>query len=231
MKRILITGANRGIGLAFVTHYLNAGETVFAACRTPDSAEDLHALHAEHSKRLHIIALDVTDAASIASAVEQVGGLSDGLDVLVNNAAVFPRTPFGSLDFDTSMNTFRVNAVAPVMVTQAFWPLLLKGDSTVILNVSSNRASVSEKRDKNLYDYSASKAAMNSYTRSIAAQAAEAGMLAVMIDPGWVQTRMGGMEAALTPAQTVAGMINVLENLTPEQNGGFFNWDGTTHAW
>ncbi|MEO1440352.1 MAG: SDR family NAD(P)-dependent oxidoreductase, partial [Chloroflexota bacterium] len=82
-----------------------------------------------------------------------------------------------------------------------------------------------------LMDYAASKAALNSYTRSIAAEAAQHGMKAVMIDPGWVQTRMGGDNAALTPDETVAGMINVIENLTPEQNGAFLTHDGTPQLW
>lgn len=229
MQRVLITGANRGIGLAFARHYAEAGAQVFAACRTPENADELGALAAQHT--VHVTKLDVSDETSIQEARTKVAEQTDGLDLLVNNAAVFHNTPFGELTFDTSLHTLRVNAVAPLLVTQAFFDLLKRGEQATILNVSSNRASISEKTDTKLIDYSASKAALNMYTRSIAAVAREHGMLAVMIDPGWVQTRMGGEEAALSPDETVAGMVRVLENLTPAQNGGFFNWDGTTHAW
>jgi len=231
MQNVLITGSNRGIGLAFVKHYLSEGATVFAACRKPESAEDLHELQAQHKEKLHIVQLDVSHTDSIQTAVEWVASHIQSLDLLVNNAAVFHRTPFEEMTAETSLNTFHINAVAPMMVSRAFLELLKRSQNAVILNVSSNRASISEKTDRNLIDYSASKAAMNSYTRSLAVVAAENGMTAVMIDPGWVQTRMGGMEATLTPEQTVKGMVSVIANLTPEQNGKFYNWDGSIHAW
>ena len=121
MRRVMITGANRGIGLAFAKHYAEQGAQVFATCRTPDQADNLHRLAEQY--HVHVVQLDVSQANSIEAAKAAVMRETDGLDLLINNAAVFPRTPFEAMDFETSMNTLRVNAVAPMMVTKAFFEL------------------------------------------------------------------------------------------------------------
>jgi NAD(P)-dependent dehydrogenase (short-subunit alcohol dehydrogenase family) len=230
-SHVLITGANRGIGLAFVRHYLRAGWIVFAGCRRPADAEALHKLQAEYPAHLTPVELDISQDASIQSARQTIASYTQKLDLLINNAAVFVETTLGELTFETSMHVLRVNAVGPVMVTQAFFDLLKAADRGIIVSIASNRASISEKTDTKLYDYSASKAALNMYTRSLAANAKAHNMMAIMIDPGWVQTRMGGDDAALAPAETVTGMTDLIDNLTPEQNGYFYNYDGTRHAW
>lgn len=231
MQHVLITGANRGIGLAFVEAYLARGAVVFAGCRQPSAAPELAALHATYGDHLHIVALDVSVSESVAALAAYVHAQTPKLDRLINNAAVFSTVPFGELTYASSQSVFLVNSIGAVMVAQALFDKLEAAPRAVIANISSNRGSVSGQRDGNLMDYAASKAALNSYTRSLAALAQARGMLAVMIDPGWVQTRMGGDDADLTPSQTVAGMVQLIEQLTPQQNGGFYNWDGTTHAW
>ncbi|MEL7235242.1 MAG: SDR family NAD(P)-dependent oxidoreductase, partial [Chloroflexota bacterium] len=170
-----------------------------------------------------------TDSVSISAVHATVAAQVTHLNLLINNAAIFSTTPFRDLTPEESLRMFAVNSVAPVIVTRAFFDML--AEEAVICNISSNRGSVSGQIKGGLMDYAASKAALNSYTRSIAAEAAQHGMKAVMIDPGWVQTRMGGDNAALTPDETVAGMINVIENLTPEQNGAFLTHDGTPQLW
>lgn len=231
MKSVMITGSNRGIGLAFVDAHLAAGYTVFAGCRNPAEAADLQARSSTQNRQLIPVSVDVTDEASIAAAAERVSAAAPHLNRLINNAAIFHATSLGDITPEQTLLTFAVNSLGPVLVFRALLPLLQAAAAPLVLNISSNRGSVSGQRDTKLWDYAASKAAMNSYSRKMAYTLAPHGGMAVMIDPGWVQTRMGGNEAALTTAQTVTGMMNVIDNLTPDQNGGFFRWDGTVSPW
>ncbi len=230
LQHVLITGANRGIGLAFVEAYLASGARVFAGCRTPGRASDLARLKDTSPHQLSIHPLDVRDDDSIAALAKVVSGQTSRLDRLVNNAAVFHTTPLSEIKREQSIHTFEVNSVGPVLMFQAFLPIL-QHTSAVVVNISSNRGSVSGQQDNKLWDYAASKAALNSYTRSMAAELRPYGAYSVALDPGWVQTRMGGADADLTPAQTVAGMVEVVEGLTADESGGFFDWDGSVHPW
>jgi NAD(P)-dependent dehydrogenase (short-subunit alcohol dehydrogenase family) len=228
---VLITGANRGIGLAFVEAHLEAGFTVFAGCRRPEQASDLQHLTSAYADQLTVVQLDVTDEGTIQAAAELLGRVAPRLDRLVNNAAVFHTTPLDAITVEETLQTFAVNSLGPVLVFRAVLPLLRVAPRPIVVNISSNRGSVSGQVDTKLWDYAASKAALNSYTRKMAFTLEPDNGLAVAIDPGWVQTRMGGDEAALTPAATVAGMMHVIETLTPEQNGAFLQWDGAHAPW
>lgn len=228
---VVITGANRGIGLAFVDAHLSAGFVVVAGCRHPASAADLQARAAAHPGQLTVLSLDVTDEASITAAAAHVHTTAPHLDRLINNAAVFHTTPLMEITPEQTLQTFAVNSLGPVLVFRAVLAQLRAAPRPLVVNISSNRGSVGGQVDDKLWDYAASKAAMNSYTRKMAFTLAPDGGLAVAVDPGWVQTRMGGAEAALTPAQTVAAMMTFVDSLTPEQNGGFFRWDGTPAPW
>ena len=228
---VVITGANRGIGLAFVDAHLSAGYSVFAGCRDPAEADDLQSRAAQHPNSLTVLPLDVTDDASIQTAAEQVSAVTRHLDRLVNNAAVFHTTPLEEITRENTLHTFAVNSLGPVLVFRAFLVGLRAARRPVVVNISSNRGSVSGQHDTKLWDYAASKAAMNSYTRKMAFTLAPNDGLAIAIDPGWVSTRMGGEQATLTPEQTVSSMMDVINQLTPAQNGGFFRWDGSIAAW
>ncbi len=228
---VLITGANRGIGLAFVDAHLAAGYTIFAGCRTPAKADDLQARATQNPDRLTIVKLDVTDEPTIIAAAETIQAVTPHLDRLLNNAGLFHMTPLAEITPEMTLQTFAVNSLGPVLVFRAMRPLLQAADRPVVVNISSNRGSVSGQQDTKVWDYAASKAAMNSYTRKMAFTIADDNGLAVAIDPGWVQTRMGGAEADLTPTQTVASMMTVIDELEPSQNGGFFRWDGSIPPW
>lgn len=227
---VAISGANRGIGLAFVDAYLQAGYTVFAGCRVPSVADDLQARQAAHPEQLHIAQLDVTDDASIAQFAATVTKTAPHLDQLVNNAALFTTTPLEAITRAESLRLFEVNSIGPVLMFRALLPLLRAAPRPVVVNISSNRGSVSGQRDTKLWDYAASKAALNSYMRKMAFELAPRG-LSVAIDPGWVQTNMGGDNADLTPAQSVAGMMDVISTLEADHNGGFFLWNGERQLW
>jgi NAD(P)-dependent dehydrogenase (short-subunit alcohol dehydrogenase family) len=168
MKRVLITGANRGIGLEFVGQLLARGDRVFACARRPEQAAELQQFAAAQPERLALIALDVADPASIDQAHRAVSAQTDALDVLINNAGVFnsfPSSfeghgdpPFGRLDAHNLTEVYRVNAAGPVLMAQRFVDLLRKGSAPKIVNLTSYLGSLSLKHHGGYYAYSASKA-------------------------------------------------------------------------
>ena len=234
MQRILITGANRGLGLEFTRQCLEKGALVFAGCRNPETAGDLHKLSAVHAEQLTILKLDVTDETSIDASIDTVSSQVDGLDLLINNAGAFPRgeTP-ATLDAKTMLETFHLNAIAPMIVAQRCLDLLRAGDHPKIANSSSKMGSLwwKEKEGGGDYSYCSSKAALNMLTRTLAFDLRSEGIIVVAITPSWVQTDMGGMSADLTPTKSIDGMLNVIEGLTEADTSKFYNWDGREHPW
>ncbi|HSF31050.1 MAG TPA: SDR family oxidoreductase [Candidatus Tectomicrobia bacterium] len=238
MLRILITGANRGLGLEFVRQYLEQGAHVFAACRRPTTASSLHRLQAQFSEQLTIVALDVADAAVIRAAHDTVHTQVDSLDVLINNAAIYssrgshePSERLGELSFEDALTVLRVNAVAPLLVAQQFLGLLRASRRAKLISISSGYGSVSANTGGFPYYYSASKAALNMYMRSLATDAKRWGITTVLLDPGWVRTDMGGPSAPTTPQEAVAAMMRVIDALTPRHNGRFLTWRGDEQDW
>lgn len=232
MQRIFITGANRGIGLELARQTLLRGDRIFAATRQPENAIDLQELKAAHGDQLTIIKLEVTEQAEIDAAVEQVSKEVDGLDVLINNAGILPPSQQpGNLEADVLLNTLRVNAVAPVMVTQALLALLRQGSDTRIVNVTSQLGSLALKKSGGRYSYNGSKAALNMYTKALAYDLQGDGITTIMIHPGWVATDMGGSAAPVSPAESAAGILQVTDGLTSQDNARFLGWDGSELPW
>jgi NAD(P)-dependent dehydrogenase (short-subunit alcohol dehydrogenase family) len=238
VQRILITGANRGLGLEFARQYLERGAQVFAGCRRPTAAQQLHSLQAAHPQHLSLLALDVADPDSIRAAHAAVRAQVEALDLLINCAGIYssrgseaPAERLGALTFEEALTVVRVNAVAPLMVAQQFLDLLRAGRQAKIVSLSSGYGSVSANVGGFPYYYSASKAALNMFMRSLAAEAKRWGIVTVLLDPGWVRTDMGGPHAPLTPAQSVRGIIRLIDALGPQHNGGFYSWQGQERAW
>lgn len=235
MQRILITGTNRGIGLEMVRQYASRPNTlVFAACRNPSEAAELKALAAQHPENVIVIQLEVTDQDSIDAAAETVAGKVDGLELLINNAAVNPSRPkqvFGEMKAEVMLSTLHVNAVAPLMVAQAFANLLKAGTHAKIVNISSGLGSMTRKLTGGLYGYSPSKAALNMVTRGLAADLKPFGITTISLHPGWVQTDMGSPEADLTASQSVEAMLKIVDGLTEKDNGTYLRWDGQPLPW
>jgi NAD(P)-dependent dehydrogenase (short-subunit alcohol dehydrogenase family) len=237
-RRILITGAGRGLGLEFTRRYLERGDRVFATCRRPAAARALAALAAAHRDRLSIVPLDVTDARSIRAAHAVVRRQVDGLDLLINNAGIYsargsadPTERLGRLRFEDALLLLRTNAIGPLMVTQQSLDLLAAGRRARVVAISSEYGSVSENADGFPYYYAASKAALNMLMRSVAADARRRGIVTVLLDPGWVSTDMGGPEAPVTPARSVAGMMRVIDGIGARDNGRFLTWQGRAAPW
>jgi len=237
-RRVLITGAGRGLGLEFARRYLERGDQVFATCRRPAAARALATLAAAHVDRLTIVPLDVTDARSIRASHAAVGRKVDGLDLLINNAGMYstrgsadPTERLGELRFEDALLLLRANAVGPLMVTQQYLDLVAAGRRARVVAISSEYGSVSENIAGFPYYYAASKAALNMLMRSLAAEARRRGIVTALLDPGWVSTDMGGPEAPLTPARSVAGMMRVIDGLGTRDNGRFFTWEGRPAPW
>ncbi|MBC6990435.1 MULTISPECIES: SDR family oxidoreductase [Hymenobacter] len=243
MKRVLITGANRGLGLELTRQYLERGDQVFAATRQPESAIDLNTLHEQYPDRLVVIGLDVTDPASLEAARKAVEAVTDGLDILINNAGILPGHPgsglnddpntqyLGNLRYDDALQVFGTNAVGPLLVAQEFLGLLRAGNKSRIVSLSSGLGSLTLKASGSQYHYSASKAAMNMYMRTVAAEVGHYGLISIMVDPGWMRTDMGGTGAALNPTDSARGIIRLTDQLHAEENGSFLNWQGQHVAW
>jgi NAD(P)-dependent dehydrogenase (short-subunit alcohol dehydrogenase family) len=237
--RILITGANRGLGLELVRQYAGRGERVFAACREPDDASALRKIEHNHRDSVTILGLSVGDVESIAHAHRAVAAHAEGLDLLINNAGVYsarvtkegePAEKLGHLDFSDALHVLRTNAVAPLILAQEFLDLLKRGRSPKLVNISSGYGSVSQNKGFPYY-YGSSKAALNMLMRSFAADPAAGGIITVLMSPGWVRTDMGTSAAPLSPEESVKGMIEVIDLLKPQDNSRFLNHEGKEEPW
>ena len=217
MPTVLITGANRGIGLEFARTFAADGWTVHACCRQPDKAAALKALAGD----VAVHRLDVTDGLQVAGLARELADRP--IDLLLNNAGIYgPRTGFGETDYDEWAPVFRVNTMAPLRMAERFVAQVARSERRLIANVSSKMGSIGDNSRGGNYIYRSSKAALNMVVKSLSADLAGRGIAVVAFHPGWVQTDMGGPEAAITVAESVAGMRAVIERLGPADNGKFF---------
>jgi NAD(P)-dependent dehydrogenase (short-subunit alcohol dehydrogenase family) len=223
-KTVVITGANRGLGLEFAKQYSAAGWNVIGTARRPDTAKKLHSLG------VHVMQLDVTQQESVDRLARDLEG--QPIDLLINNAGIFPMaTTVPEIDFDDVTRTLDVNTVGPMRVTQALLDNLRKGNSKKIINITSNLGSIEANTDGRFYGYRESKAALNMFTRSLAAELRDEGFTCVVMNPGWVQTDMGGPNAPLQPQESIAGMRAVIDRLTPADSGTFWTHAGQQMPW
>lgn len=234
----MVTGASAGIGLELVRQMLGRGDRVVAASRKGSDA--LRALASAQPDRLLILELDPGSEESVVRARRQLGDRIDALDMLINNAGVYSRwsrhwdpgaTLFDTVTQDELLETFRINAAGPMIVTQHFLNLLRAARSARILNMSSRVGSVSLKTSGGDYPYAASKAALNIMTRALAAELAPEGIIAICITPGWVRTEMGGRGASLSPEESVQGILKVAAELTVRDAGRFVDYQGDDQPW
>ena len=241
MRHILITGSNRGIGLAMVREYLKQDDTwLFATCRQPEAAAELNELAAQFPNRVTVIPLDVSQQHSIDDSVRAVRKHTDRLDMLVNNAGILPggianRDPnmsaFGQLDAEAMLHVLHINTVAPVIVAQAYADLLRAGDQPRLLNMSSDAGSIAGRDQGCDFSYPGSKAALNMMTRCLAGDFRGAGVVVVSMHPGFLRTDMGGPNAHMDVDETIPTLVRVIDGLTMADSGQFFNWDGATVPW
>ena len=232
-RNVLISGANRGIGLEFARQLLARGDHVIAACRHPGKATALNALAGEHPGRLHLLPLDVAEAKSRASLVHDlplVLGEEGRIDLLVNNAGVLHSGErFGHIEQAILEDSLRTNAVGPFLLAQALAPLL--ADGSRIANISSQLGSIGNTTRFGTPSYDISKAAQNMASVLLARALEERGIVVLALHPGWVQTEMGGANAQVAPADAVIGLLQVIDAATSAQSGSFLDWRGQSLPW
>jgi len=237
-QRVVVTGASRGIGLELVRQHAARGDTVLATCRRPDEARELAALAAGHPKLVTVAHLDVTDARSIDAAASRAEEALGVVDLLWSNAGVYPGmrgTPvaeglLGTLRAEGGLSIMATNAVGPILVAQAFMPLLRRGNRPRLAVLSSGYGSIAGNQGTP-YWYGASKAALNMLHRSLAFDAAAKGVIVLLLSPGWVKTDMGGPGALTEVADSVAAMVRAADAATPDQSGSFLDRRGNPIPW
>jgi NAD(P)-dependent dehydrogenase (short-subunit alcohol dehydrogenase family) len=231
MPSVLITGANRGLGLEFARQYLADGWQVYAACRDPDSASELRRLADEAPAGAAILAMDVTDPASIAAAAAELDG--QAIDLLLNTAGVIgPRgQTIGDIDYDAWKEVLDVNTLGPMRVSEAFVEHVARSDRKLIVTLTSGMGSIADNTSGGSILYRSSKAAVNMVMRSLAIDLAPRGITCVVVNPGWVQTDMGGPNATLEPPESIGRMRDLIDTLRPELSGKFFNHTGREYPW
>jgi NAD(P)-dependent dehydrogenase (short-subunit alcohol dehydrogenase family) len=231
MPTVLVTGANRGLGLEFARQYSADGWQVFAACRAPHDAEELQRLAAERSERIRVIEMNVTDTASVRAAA---AGLKDeAVDLLLNNAGVGGPggQQLGSLDYAAWARVLDTNTLGPMRVAEAFLDHVAKSRDSKIVTITSGMGSIEDNTSGGRYAYRSSKAAVNMVMKSLAVDTAPRGITCIVINPGWVRTDMGGPDGKLEPAESIKAMRSVIAKLRPEDSGKFLNYTGKPYPW
>ena len=226
MKQLLITGANRGIGLEFTQQYLANGWHVYATYRQQPGT----ALAALACDQLTMLSLDVTEDASILALKEQLSGVE--LDLIINNAGLFgPRDQsLGTVSRQQWLDVLNVNSVAPLMLAQALHSNLATKKGTFAV-ISSRMGSIDDNDGGSLYLYRSSKTAVNQVVKSLSIDVKVQGIKVIALHPGWVRTDMGGPNGSIDTHTSVNGIRHVLEHISPADSGRFINYDGTAIAW
>jgi NAD(P)-dependent dehydrogenase (short-subunit alcohol dehydrogenase family) len=234
MSHVLITGANRGIGLALTKLYAQRGDTVFACCRQPNQAKQLQEL--AESSAVKVLELKVDDASTVASLARRLS--ETAIDILINNAGIIgqpgERQTATTMDFSMWNEILSINTMGPVRVMQALLPQLkrsaqLKGTAKV-MNITSDLGAISHD-DPIYFGYSASKAALNKFMRLAAPELKRNGIAVGLVHPGWVQTDMGGSGADISAVASATGIVKVIDQLGLGNAGSFWQWDGALHEW
>ncbi len=225
---VLITGANRGIGLEFTKQYAAEGWKVLACCRQPQSAVALQALAAAHSN-VEILALDVADFKQIDALALQLKGTA--IDVLINNAGVYPSSSFGDVDYNDWAEGFKINSMAPLKMAEAFVQHVTRSQLKKIATLSSKMGSLDDNTSGDSYSYRSSKVAVNMVMKSLSIDLKPYGISVVTLHPGWVQTDMGGQNALVSATTSVTGLRSVIEHLNLANTGKFIAYDGKEIAW
>jgi NAD(P)-dependent dehydrogenase (short-subunit alcohol dehydrogenase family) len=226
MTTVLITGANRGIGLAMAGAFLQRGRRVIATCRDPAGAEALNGLPGD----LQVLPMDVSDAATVAACAAAV---AEPVDILINNAGITHRdTRLGALDYAAWRRVLEVNLLGPVRVLEAFLPHLLRGEQRKAVAVSSSLGSIARAGGGN-YFYRTSKAGLNMAMRAIGADLATQGVIVAVVSPGFVDTDLTRGLAApkISVAESGNGLADHIERLTAEDGRRFLRFNGEEVPW
>ena len=225
---VLITGANRGLGLEFVRQYSQLGWLVLACSRDPSKASELKVLQEEHSS-IEIFQLDVEKLNEIESLSNTLKDRT--IDILINNAGIYRSGSLGNLDTNEWIESFKVNTIAPYIVIESFLNHVMKSDLKKIISITSKMGSIDDNTSGGSYIYRTSKTALNSMMKSMTHDLESHGISTLTLHPGWVKTDMGGSNAWIDTTESVTGMIEQIKKLSQENSGRYLDYSGKTIKW
>ena len=225
MKNILITGANRGIGLKFA-EILSANNNIYATARDITKADDLEKLD-----NTELLELDLLDKDSIKSFCSELKDIP--LDIIINNAGIFQDEQMEEtiLDPELWLDEIMINAVGPVVLSQKLKENIMSGNDKKIIFISSQMGSIDDNYSGGYYFYRTSKSALNSAAKSLSIDWKADGISVLMLHPGWVRTDMGGSNAKLDIDTSVSKMLDVINSLDMGKTGTFLNYEGKKLEW
>ena len=228
---ILITGANRGIGLEMVRYSVQQGWRVFACCRDPHHADSLFAVAKLSNGRGSVHIADMLELATLQALSYELR--NEAIDILVNNAGVYgsDKNRFGGVDVESWLQTFQVNSIAPLKMVEAMIEQLCMSQKKQVVCMSSKMGSMADNGYGNSYIYRSSKAALNAVVKSLSIDLKEQGINCVAMHPGWVKTDMGGENAEITTSECVARLFAIINGLTASDSGRFIDIDGSDILW
>ena len=226
MPTVLITGSNRGIGLELVSQFAKANCHVIAKCINPINVGELSKL----SCNIEIHGLDTTNIPQLEKLAYDL--VSTPIDLIICNAGIYGQRPqnIESCDIDEWLQVFRVNSIAPFILSKCFLSHLSKSKGKIAF-LSSRMGSISENDTGATYQYRSSKAALNSIITSLAIDLKPLFISVCALHPGWVMTEMGGKNAKISAETSVNGIIKVIEGLTLSNSGNFYNYNGDCIGW
>jgi NAD(P)-dependent dehydrogenase (short-subunit alcohol dehydrogenase family) len=220
VKHVVITGANRGIGLELARHYQTEGWRVTGVCR--ETSAEL-----EKVAEQVMDGVDVTNKENIDRLVSALQGQT--IDLLINNAGLLQDEALGSIDYESLRLQMEINAFAPLRISEALLPNLRKGSK--IANITSRMGSIADNDSGGRYGYRASKAAFNAFGRSLAIDLKERGIAVAQLHPGYVKTRMVNFGGLITPAESVEGLVKRIDDLDLKNSGSFWHSNGEELPW
>lgn len=232
MPTLLVTGANRGLGLELVRQYAADGWEVLACCRSPANAHELNALAAYSNGKVSVHLLDVTNDSQRQALAAQLAGKP--IDILLNNAGLsgnWGTQGFGHCQTAAWQEVLHANVIAPLLMMQDFAANVALSERKIIANMSSKMGSIADNSSGGAYIYRSSKAALNMVNKSAAHDLARKGISVVVLHPGWVRTDMGGPNGELAVEEAVTALKRNLANVTFADSGRFIDIDGSSIPW
>ena len=228
---ILITGANRGIGLEMVKYSMEQGWRVFACCRNPHNSDSLFNIAKLSNGKISVHIADMQELSTLQALSYELR--NEPIDMLINNAGIYgsDKNKFGSVNVDSWLQTFQVNSIAPLKMVEVFSEQLFMGKKKLVACMSSKMGSMADNGYGNSYIYRSSKAALNAVVKSLSIDLREQGVICVALHPGWVKTDMGGPNAEITTRQSVKQLFSHLSKLTIKDSGRFIDIDGSDIPW
>ena len=231
MKKILVTGANRGLGLGLVKKFLENDEKVICTTRNLSKSKELISCKEKYNDNLEICELDLLDKESPNILSNFLG--DKPIDLFINNAGVIGHSAqhFKSVSLNHWIDVLKVNLISPLLMTQSIIKNVEKSSEGKIYFISSKVGSIEDNKSGGMYIYRSSKTALNQVVKSLSIDLKPLGISVISLHPGWVRTEMGGPNALISVEESVNGMIDVISNTSIINSGQFINYDGTRLPW